>query len=108
MDITFHKYEGTGNDFIMIDNRNDAFPKNNSNLIHKLCDRHFGIGADGLILLENQVNISFYHHQKMDRPRQLYENIPSHNIQHNQAIASFYYLSYLESKEHYIFLIFPQ
>ncbi|MDG1528632.1 MAG: diaminopimelate epimerase [Polaribacter sp.] len=59
MDITFHKYEGTGNDFIMIDNRNDAFPKNNSNLIHKLCDRHFGIGADGLILLENDSETDF-------------------------------------------------
>ena len=59
MDITFHKYEGTGNDFIMFDNRNETFPKKNTNLIHKLCDRHFGIGADGLILLENDSETDF-------------------------------------------------
>ena len=59
MNCTFYKYEGTGNDFIMIDNRTDFFPKNNINLIHKLCDRHFGIGADGLILLENDSEVDF-------------------------------------------------
>lgn len=53
MILPFYKFHGTGNDFIMVDNRNDVLPKNNTNLIHELCHRRFGIGADGLILLEN-------------------------------------------------------
>lgn len=58
MKVNFYKYQGTGNDFIIIDNR-----KNNISLsemqINKLCDRKFGIGADGLMLLENHPNLDF-------------------------------------------------
>jgi diaminopimelate epimerase len=59
MTIRFYKYQGAGNDFVMIDNRVDFFPKKDINLIQKLCDRRLGIGADGLILLEEHSSLDF-------------------------------------------------
>lgn len=59
MNIPFYKYQGTGNDFIIIDNRENIFPKENIELVNQLCDRKFGIGADGLMLLENSTTSNF-------------------------------------------------
>lgn len=58
MTINFYKYQGTGNDFVMIDNRDNHFPDDIS-YVQKLCDRRFGIGADGLILIENHPSLDF-------------------------------------------------
>jgi diaminopimelate epimerase len=59
MELNFYKYQGTGNDFVMIDNRTLFFEKTNVDLVAKLCNRRFGIGADGLILLENDTESDF-------------------------------------------------
>lgn len=59
MQISFSKYQGTGNDFILIDNRDHSFPSENVSLIERLCDRRFGIGCDGLMLLENEEGFDF-------------------------------------------------
>jgi diaminopimelate epimerase len=58
MKIQFLKYQGTGNDFIMIDNRPDVFPPD-GHLVRSLCDRKFGIGADGLILMSRSDRSDF-------------------------------------------------
>ena len=59
MNLDFYKYQGTGNDFVMIDNRSKKFPKDNTAIISKLCHRNFGIGADGVILIENDPTFDF-------------------------------------------------
>jgi diaminopimelate epimerase len=59
MEQTFYKYQGTGNDFILIDDRTNVFPIKDVSLIGKLCDRRFGIGADGLILIQNAAASDF-------------------------------------------------
>nr|WP_103328021.1 diaminopimelate epimerase [Bacteroidetes bacterium endosymbiont of Geopemphigus sp.] len=59
MQVDFCKYQGTGNDFVMIDARIISFPEKTS-FISKLCHRRFGIGADGLILIKKDANSDFF------------------------------------------------
>jgi len=56
--IHFHKYQGTGNDFILLDGR-DQVPDLNEEQIRLMCDRRFGIGADGLMVFMNQDGFDF-------------------------------------------------
>ncbi|MEQ8533384.1 MAG: diaminopimelate epimerase [Imperialibacter sp.] len=58
MEIRFHKYQGTGNDFILIDDRKLQFP-DDLTVIETLCHRRFGIGADGLILIRKHPDYDF-------------------------------------------------
>ena len=59
MNLRFFKYQGAGNDFIMIDGR-DSNVQLSENQVNQLCDRHFGIGADGLIIIREHESADFY------------------------------------------------
>ena len=54
MQIQFYKYQGTGNDFIILDNRDGIYRDLTKDQVNELCDRRFGIGADGLMLLNSK------------------------------------------------------
>ena len=59
MEIRFYKYQGTGNDFVILDNRNRDYEGLTTQQIEKICNRHFGVGADGLMLLNNKNGYDF-------------------------------------------------
>lgn len=59
MTFDFQKYQGAGNDFILIDDRKHLFPENDRQRIEQLCNRRFGIGADGLMLLRDKADYDF-------------------------------------------------
>jgi diaminopimelate epimerase len=59
MIVKFVKYQGAGNDFIIIDNRDFQVKELKSETIKSLCDRHFGIGSDGLMLLNTHEKYDF-------------------------------------------------
>lgn len=59
MEFIFDKYHGTGNDFILMDNRNGMYDVLSVELIALLCHRRFGIGADGLMLLGEEEGLDF-------------------------------------------------
>ena len=56
--LHFYKYQGTGNDFMIVDNREGIIQLSNKQ-VALLCDRHFGIGADGLMLLNKHDSYDF-------------------------------------------------
>ncbi len=59
MQIEFYKYQGTGNDFVILDNRDGAYSALTTEQVRLLCDRRFGIGADGLMLLNLRQGYDF-------------------------------------------------
>ncbi len=59
MVLNFHKYQGAGNDFIILDNRDASIPRFDVQVYNHLCDRKFGIGADGLMILESHPDFDF-------------------------------------------------
>ena len=59
MEINFHKYQGTGNDFVMLDNLDGKYNHLTVDQIQLICDRRFGIGADGLICINKHENYAF-------------------------------------------------
>jgi len=60
MKMVFNKYEGAGNDFIIVKNSPSIISHDDALLIRKLCDRHFGIGGDGLMLIEECEGYDFW------------------------------------------------
>ena len=59
MKIEFAKYQGTGNDFVILDNRNGMYSGLTKEQVAFICDRHFGIGADGLMMLQLKEGYDF-------------------------------------------------
>ncbi len=59
MNIVFYKYQGTGNDFVILDNRNSSYSGLSKEEVNSLCNRKFGIGADGLMLLNQHPEYDF-------------------------------------------------
>jgi len=59
MKIEFYKYQGVGNDFIIMDNRDGKYSGLTPKQVAHLCNRRFGIGADGLMLLNNKPDYDF-------------------------------------------------
>lgn len=75
-DISFQKWQGAGNDFIIIDNRNGALSDLSKQEINWLCDRHFGIGADGLMLVspDNSTDFSMEYYNSDGLPAEMCGN----------------------------------
>lgn len=66
--LHFAKWEGTGNDFILVDDREGRFPAHDLDLVRRLCDRHFGVGSDGLILIQPPMEPATAYHMAFFNP----------------------------------------
>lgn len=86
MKFHFYKHQATGNDFVMIDNRSGQFSFSTEQ-IKKICDRRFGIGADGLMLIEK--------HPTLDFNLQYYNSDGSQSLCGNGSRAAMHFASFL-------------
>lgn len=70
MIVRFFKYQGTGNDFVILDNRQNEYSQLTTAQVNFLCNRHFGIGADGLMLfnLHNEADFEMIYFNADGKP----------------------------------------
>jgi len=68
MELHFAKWHGTGNDFILVDDRSGTFPDQDLDVASRICDRHFGIGSDGLILIQTPRDQDLDFHMEFFNP----------------------------------------
>ena len=66
--VKFGKWQGTGNDFILVDDRTGGVPSADMDSIRKLCDRHFGVGSDGLVLIQAPKAAGTAYHMEFFNP----------------------------------------
>jgi diaminopimelate epimerase len=59
VNIPFYKYQGAGNDFVLVDNRKNTVDHHNPDMIAQICDRRFGVGGDGIMFLQNKPGYDF-------------------------------------------------
>jgi diaminopimelate epimerase len=57
--LSFYKYQGAGNDFVLVDNRQNVVNHNDPAMIARVCDRRFGVGGDGMMFLQNKEGFDF-------------------------------------------------
>ncbi|HRO99643.1 MAG TPA: diaminopimelate epimerase [Flavobacteriales bacterium] len=68
MNLSFSKWQGTGNDFVLVDDRSEALQDREEEVALRLCDRHFGIGSDGLILIRKSIDVGADFHMEFLNP----------------------------------------